>query len=62
MLFVIDNADIILNDELRRYIAFDFNNQYIIIGRNPSNLMLMKHQVCNISFTNNILSFKYLGT
>ena len=39
-LFVIDNADLLLNDDMRRYIAMDSNNQYIIIGRNPSGLLL----------------------
>ena len=39
-LFVIDNADTLLNDDLRRYIALDEKNQYIIFGRNPTGLML----------------------
>lgn len=38
-LIVIDNADPLLDDEIRKYIAFDENNQYLIIGRNPKNLM-----------------------
>lgn len=38
-LIVIDNADILLNDMSRKYIAFDDKNQYLIIGRNPKNLM-----------------------
>ncbi len=37
-LIVIDNADILLNDEARKYISLDDNNQYLIIGRNPRNL------------------------
>ena len=61
MLFIVDNADMVLTDELRTHIAFDFNNQYIIIGRNPSGLMLMTHQVCNIHFMNNILSLESLN-
>ena len=39
-LFVIDNADILLNDAMRQYIATDSVNQYIIIGRNPAGLLL----------------------
>lgn len=39
-LIVIDNADILLNDNMRWHIATDAENQYIIIGRNPSGLML----------------------
>lgn len=38
-LFVIDNADAILTDELRKKIALDRENQYLIIGRNPRNLL-----------------------
>ena len=35
---VIDNADILLDDEIRKYISLDDKNQYLIIGRNPKNL------------------------
>lgn len=34
-LIIIDNADEILNDEIRKTITFDRENQYLIIGRNP---------------------------
>ena len=34
-LIVIDNADILINDDTRKYISFDDKNQYLIIGRNP---------------------------
>ena len=37
-LIVIDNADILLNEETRKYISLDGQNQYLIIGRNPQNL------------------------
>ncbi|MDD2971542.1 MAG: ABC transporter ATP-binding protein [Lachnospiraceae bacterium] len=37
-LIVIDNADILLDNETRKYISVDSNNQYLIIGRNPKNL------------------------
>lgn len=57
-LIVIDNADILLDDEAREYIAFDCSNQYIIIGRDPRNLMLMTHQIKEIKFMNNILSLE----
>ena len=35
---VIDNADILLDDNARKYISLDDKNQYLIIGRNPKNL------------------------
>lgn len=37
-IIVIDNADILLNDDARKYISLDDKNQYLIIGRNPKNL------------------------
>ena len=36
-LIVIDNADILLSDDIRKYISLDDKNQYLIIGRNPKN-------------------------
>ena len=39
---MIDNADILLNDDIRKYIALDDKNQYLIIGRNPKNLFATK--------------------
>ncbi len=44
-LFVLDNADLLLDDEMRRYIALDTENQYIIVGRNPSELMLSQDEI-----------------
>lgn len=44
-LIVIDNADILLDDDLRKYIALDDKNQYLIIGRNPKNLFVTKENL-----------------
>lgn len=41
-LIVIDNADILLDDDTRKYISLDDKNQYLIIGRNPKNLLATK--------------------
>ena len=41
-LIVIDNADVLLDDDVRKYIALDDRNQYLIIGRNPKNLFATK--------------------
>lgn len=48
-LFVIDNADLLLDDQMRQYIALDTENQYIIIGRNPKGLMLTKDEIYELS-------------
>jgi Holliday junction resolvasome RuvABC ATP-dependent DNA helicase subunit len=44
-MIVIDNADVILSDEIRKYIALDDKNQYLIIGRNPKNLFATKENL-----------------
>lgn len=44
-LIVIDNADILLDDETRKYISMDGNNQYLIIGRNPKNFFTTKENL-----------------
>lgn len=47
-LFVIDNADILLDDSLRQYIGVDDKNQYIIIGRNPTGLLLQQNEIMEL--------------
>ena len=47
-LFIIDNADIMLDTETRRYIAFDTKNQYILIGRDTSDLMLCSYNKARV--------------
>lgn len=47
-LFIIDNADIMLDDALRWYIATDVKNQYILIGRNPTGLMLDQEEIMEL--------------
>lgn len=44
-LIVIDNADVLLDDDIRKYIAIDDKNQYLIIGRNPKNLFTTKENL-----------------
>lgn len=44
-LIVIDNADILLDDDTRKYISADDKNQYLIIGRNPKNLFSTKENL-----------------
>ena len=44
-LIVIDNADILLDDDTRKYISLDDKNQYLIIGRNPKNLFATKENL-----------------
>lgn len=41
-MIVIEHADLLLTDEMRRYIAFDKTNQYLIMGRNTDSLLLSR--------------------
>lgn len=51
-LIIIDNADILLDDSFRSYIAMDEKNQYIIIGRNPAGLLLDIHEIYELKNQN----------
>ena len=59
-LIVIDNADILLNDEARKYISLDDNNQYLIIGRNPKNLFATKDNMYELEAVNNGEQTKFM--
>ncbi|MDO4961226.1 MAG: ABC transporter ATP-binding protein [Eubacteriales bacterium] len=48
-LFIIDNADILLDDAMREYVAMDGKNQYIIIGRNPTGLLLTRDNIFELA-------------
>lgn len=50
-LIVIDNADILLDYDTRRYISLDEKNQYLIIGRNPANLFATKENMFELVST-----------
>lgn len=54
-LVVIDNADILLNEELRKHIAFDTTNQYILMGRNPEYLYLTKENCKELIIENDVI-------
>ncbi len=48
-LVVIDNADILLDDDTRKYISLDDKKQYLIIGRNPKNLFATKENLLELA-------------
>lgn len=48
-LIIIDNADIILDDDMRKTVAFDRENQYLIIGRNPKNLIITRENLFELN-------------
>ncbi len=44
-LIVIDNADLLLTDGLRKHISLDDKNQYLLIGRTPKNLFATRDNI-----------------
>ena len=59
-LFVFDNADILLGEELRNAIIRDRNNQYLIIGRNTNGLFLRSNNLVDISINNGVVRFIHM--
>lgn len=49
-LIIIDDSDIILDVATRRHVAFDVENQYVIIGYLVENLMLTHHNELEIKY------------
>lgn len=59
-LVVIDNADLLLDEESREEICLNNNNQYLIIGRNPSDLCITYNEIKKLQIKNNILTLTNL--
>lgn len=58
-LIVIDNADTILDAEMRGIIALDYNNQYLIFGRDVQGLGVRDKSMAYIEIVNNKGKLKY---
>lgn len=58
-LIVIDNADILLDVPKRQYIAFDATNQYLLIGRDPSDLMITLENFKRVAFDEDTKTFSF---
>ncbi|MCR4683829.1 MAG: hypothetical protein K5649_00020 [Lachnospiraceae bacterium] len=53
-LFVIDNADLLLDDRLRDIIVRDLmNNQYLLMGRDPRGLHILARNIRVLRFRDN---------
>ena len=57
-LIVIDNADILLNDEIRRFINFEFSNQYMLFSRNCDGLNVSDKSFKVLKFDNNRITLE----
>jgi hypothetical protein len=55
---VIDNADILINDEIRHFINFGFSNQYILFSRNCDGLNVSDKSFKVLKFDNNRITLE----
>lgn len=55
---VIDNADILINDEVRRFINFEFSNQYMLFLRNCDGLNVSDKSFKVLKLDNNRITLE----
>lgn len=58
-LIIIDNGDILLNEGIVEYIAGDYNNQYIIIARQPFDFGVSPNYYAEIQEKDNKFYLEY---
>ena len=55
---VMDNADILMDDEIRKFINFEFSNQYMLFLRNCDGLNVSDRSFKVIKFDNNKITLE----
>ena len=55
---VIDNADILINDELRKFINFEFSNQYMLFLRNCDGLNVSDKSFKQMKLEDNVITLE----
>ena len=55
---VIDNADILINDEVRKFINFEFSNQYMLFIRNCDGLNVSDKSFKELKLTDNRITLE----
>ena len=55
---VVDNADILINDEVRRFINFEFSNQYMLFLRNCDGLNVSDRSFKVLKFDHNKITLE----
>ena len=55
---VIDNANILMNDEIRKFINFEFSNQYMLFLRNCDGLNVSDKSFRVLKFDNNRITLE----
>jgi hypothetical protein len=55
---VMDNADILIDDEVRRFVNFEFSNQYMLFLRNCDGLNVSDKSFKVLNFDNNRITLE----
>jgi hypothetical protein len=55
---IIDNADILIDDEVRKFINFEFSNQYMLFLRNCDGLNVSVKSFCVLKFDDNRITLE----
>ncbi len=55
---VMDNADILINDELRKFINFEFSNQYMLFLRNCDGLNVSDKSFKQMKLEDNVITLE----
>lgn len=55
---VIDNADILVSDDIRKFINFEFSNQYMLFLRNCDGLNVSDQSFKELKFDNNRITLE----
>lgn len=55
---MIDNADILMNDEIRKFINFEFSNQYMLFLRNCDGHNVSDKSFRVLKFDNNRITLE----
>lgn len=55
---VIDNADLLIDDAIRKYINFEFSNQYMLFLRNCDGLNVSDKSFKLLKFDNNVITLE----
>ena len=55
---MVDNADYLINDDIRRFINFEFSNQYMLFLRNCDGLNVSDKSLKVLKFDNNRITLE----
>lgn len=59
-LFVIDNADLLISEKMKKFISNDSNNQYLIFTRNLEGYLYCRESIASMKLKDNKLYLDYI--